>query len=431
MASTIVSEISRHDVEEIQTPSSASITNVNHLSSYNWIEAPTPTIAVPGSPDVWSPPRGTQQLKKDSGLVYIAQNAARHPDSPLEPLFRSLYLTHPSYDIQKVNVVTDRNNIRKLLSFINPGSSKFVLEEFTIRVEVNKNTAIFCRDEAVTQEFIGPAEFKGFGHEFEKRYTKHQINGSTGHHRIISYRFGYLNFIVRYENDGYVDVDAKTTSSSTIREAADNILSDALESLSISASDSRPTTKPLGSKLSILEQGRVIPLASTLEIKTRVMHRPLGFPEVAPQLWASQTPKLVRAYHQKGKFEQPQVENVEVQIKMWERGNQRDLRKLHGLIEKIVSVVKGCGGRGVVNYKAEGDKLVVRKCDKDMPRMLPNDLYLKWDNTDTDEAKLKEESLSSIKPDVGTENKVRKASISGAGATNGAVKKHPSDKCLK
>ena len=51
---------------------------------------------------------------------------------------------------------------------------------------------------------IGPGEFRGFGHEFEKASTITQVKGSTGHHRIVSYRLGSLSFLVRHETDGYV-----------------------------------------------------------------------------------------------------------------------------------------------------------------------------------------------------------------------------------
>jgi hypothetical protein len=87
-------EISRLGIEN-SAPAEATITDVEHLASYNWIEASTPTIAVPGSPAHWSAPQGSKYVKKDSGFVYIAQNAARYPDSPLEPLFRSLYIEQP------------------------------------------------------------------------------------------------------------------------------------------------------------------------------------------------------------------------------------------------------------------------------------------------------------------------------------------------
>lgn len=170
MASITVSEISRLNLQELETPALASISNVKTLSSYNWIEAPkaTPTIAVPGSPAIWSAPGVFRRLKKDSGLVYIAQNAARHPESPLEPLFRALYITNPSFDIRSIDVVTDRNNIRKLLSFIDPSSTTNGLEAFTMIIEVTQDTAIFCRDEIKTLEYIGPQDFRGFGHEFRE-----------------------------------------------------------------------------------------------------------------------------------------------------------------------------------------------------------------------------------------------------------------------
>jgi hypothetical protein len=163
-----IEEISRFGLESF-APAEAIITDVRHLASYNWIEASTPTIAVPGSPAQWSAPPGPRQVKKDSGLVYISQNAARHPDSPLEPLFRSLYIEHPSSDINSIDIVTDRNNIRKLLSFIKPTLSKNDLDAFTIQVDMTAQTAIFSRNETATYEVIGPGKFRGFGHEFVRK----------------------------------------------------------------------------------------------------------------------------------------------------------------------------------------------------------------------------------------------------------------------
>ena len=40
-----------------------------------------------------------------------------------------------------------------------------------MNIEVTKNTTIFCRSEAKTIKYIGPQEFRVFGHEFEKAYT--------------------------------------------------------------------------------------------------------------------------------------------------------------------------------------------------------------------------------------------------------------------
>jgi hypothetical protein len=185
----------------------ALITNVKHLASYNWIEAPIPTIAVPGCPPLWAALRVPRRLQKDSGLIYIAQNTARYPDSLLEPLFRILYIANPLYNIRSIDIVTDRNNIRKLLSFINPSSTRNGLDIFTINIEVTNNTAIFYCKEATTYKVIGLRKFRGYGYEFEKANTTNQISGSTGYYRIISYHFGNLNFIICHETDGYVLLD--------------------------------------------------------------------------------------------------------------------------------------------------------------------------------------------------------------------------------
>lgn len=217
-------------------------------------------------------------MKKDSGLIYIAQNAARNPDSPLEPLFRALYTTNPSFDIRSIDIVTDRNNIRKLLSFVNPSLSKSGLEPFVIGVEIAGNTAIFCREEAVTPEIVGPNDFRGFGHEFEKAYTTEQVSGSTGPHRIISYCSGDLNFLVRHETDGYIGNGNRT---------GHDHLSNMLGSSSLSSSNGHGSPNcpcSSGSKLTVKREGQVVSRESTLEIKTRVAHKHLDIQEVAPQL---------------------------------------------------------------------------------------------------------------------------------------------------
>lgn len=122
----------------------------------------------------------------------------------MEPLFRSLCVEQPSFNLNSINVVTDRNNIRKLLSFINPFSGDKSLEPFTIQVEMASHTAIFCREETAAYEVIGLGKFRGYGHEFEKAYTISHVKDSTGHYRIIFYPLGSLRFLVRHETDGFV-----------------------------------------------------------------------------------------------------------------------------------------------------------------------------------------------------------------------------------
>ncbi|KAL8867991.1 MAG: hypothetical protein Q9174_005290 [Haloplaca sp. 1 TL-2023] len=378
MVSSILAEISRLDLSEADTSSPISITNVKHLASYNWIEAPTPTIAVPGSPNLWSPPSGPRKLKADTGHLFIAQNAARHPDSPLEPLFRALYLAEPSFDIGSIDVVADRNNIRALLSFVDPNSMK-EKKDFTMSVETVKESAIFSREETKVEEFLGPGDFRGFGHNFEEAFTTSQIKGSTGHHRIISYRFGHLNFVVRHETDGYVAAKSGP-SASKIHDTASDDLSNLLGSLALNPSTKVSTFTPPGSKMTIKQEGHPVPLDLNLEIKTKSARNPFEMNHIIPQLWASHTLKLVKAPHMSGTFQHPQVEDIAVEIQKWEERNQTTLRKLAALIKRIVKVTKENGGRATVRHDLCKGKLFI--CEGNGgKKMLPEDIYLKWDHS--------------------------------------------------
>jgi hypothetical protein len=373
MTSSLVMRVSRSDLSTLVHLPNASVTELKHLASYNWIEANAPTIVVPGLPPVWRGDNVSRQVKKDSGLVYVAQNAARHPESPLEPLFCALYIENPSFDISSVDVISDRNNLRKLLSFVDPSSDPHGVKDFSMRMEIIDGTAILHREETKTQDFIRPDEFRGFGHEFEKAYTRNRIPSSTGHHRVVSYRFGSLRLVIRHETDGYVD-DGTPTQASKQRSDADD-LSGLLSSMSISQSTVVEDITPSSSRLTVQRGGRSVALESTLEIKTRVHHKPLKIADVAPQLWLSQTPKLVRAYHNKGRFSAPVVEDVSAVIKRWEQANQGNLRKLVTLLVSIIAKSKP-HGHVSIRYSASKDRLRVDRCAGD--KMFPEDLYKRW-----------------------------------------------------
>jgi len=377
MTSSLVMRISRSDLSTLVPVSNISVTEPKHLASYNWIEAKTPTIVVPGLPPLWCEEDSSRQLKKDSGLVYIAQNAARHPESPLEPLFRALYIENPLFDVSSVDIISDRNNIRKLLSFVDPSSDVHGLEDFTMRMELINGTAILHREETKTQEYIRPDEFRGFGHEFEKAYTTSHIPSSTGHHRIVSYRLGSLSLIVRHETDGYVNTGI--TSQVSKQGPAGEDISDLLESMFISQPAGLDDTTPADSKLTVRRGGRTIALESTLEIKTRVHHKPLSIADVAPQLWLSQTPRLVRAYHEKGRFRVPVVEDVSTDLKRWEEANQGKLGKLVTLLINIIARGKP-HGHVSIRYDALEDRLHVEQCAR--KKMFPVDLYERWRDGD-------------------------------------------------
>ncbi|KAK4033373.1 hypothetical protein C8A01DRAFT_19667, partial [Parachaetomium inaequale] len=375
MASHILAEISRSELAGLSAPDGR-ISGLEHLASYNWLNKPAPTISVPvvtGSPPLWSPPSGPVKLTPDSGLVYIDQNAARNPRFPLEPLFRALFTEHPDFNIGDIDLVTDRNNIRKLLRFAQGSSG----QRFQIQVEIaGDTTALFTRVEKNTKTFIRHGDFQGYGHNFENAYTKKQ-SGSTGHHRMVGYDFGGLKCIVRHETDGYVG----DKTPNTREEPTDN-LSNALRGLSLSNSKAKSdsTTKhpaPPAGAVAVKTGGTTVDVSSTLEIKTRPATRKLKMCEVYPQLWISQTPNLVVGYHQESLFDNVQLRDTAEDLRRWETAKQETLRRLAGLLAKIIAVVKQSSDRtALVEYNGSSSLRILGGKGK---RALPDDLYARWE----------------------------------------------------
>ncbi|KAG5972504.1 hypothetical protein E4U58_006506 [Claviceps cyperi] len=365
MASHVIETISRSDLENLNPSGTAHITDLKCVSSYSWIDGPTPTIAVPGSPPLWSPPAVDVRLPKDFGLYNIAENAVRLPGSPMAPIFTATFTTNPSFNVQPVDVIGDRHNIRKLLSFIDPRSEGRKTGSFSLKLELVHNTLLLSRHEKAVTCYIGRNVFHGHGHEFEKAYTTSQIHRSAGHYRIVSYCFGGLNFLIRHETDGFVSPN-------------EGLLGQSKSPFPSSSRRAQPTKNTSLQNVTVLHKGNIIPLESTLEIKTCNKRRSLLFRYIAPQLWVSQTPQLVRAYYEEGCFSQPQVEDMSEEIKEWECDNQKNLRILVALIQEIISVMKGCSGRGTLRCDVPSASLVISS-DQDQSDMLPKDLYSKWD----------------------------------------------------
>jgi hypothetical protein len=302
-------------------------------------------------------------------MVYIDQNAARNPSFPLEPLFRALYFDKPDFQIGDVDMVSDRNNIRKLLRFVQGSDRK----PFEIRVEIaGERTALFRRRvEAKATEVI--RGFRRYGHSFEDAYTKKE-SGNSSRHRIVGYDFGGMKCIIRHETDGYIQEDGL--------EAPSKDLSDAFKQLSLTSPASVVAdSKPAG--VTVQAGGQAVEMSSTLEIKTRVAHRKLDMTEVSSQLWISQTPKLVIAYHQNGIFNNIQVRDMTDELCAWEKAKERDLCRLNWLLKKIIEVVKNSADRkAVVVYKGGVTLKIVSGTGQ---RALPDDLYARWEKSEQQE----------------------------------------------
>ncbi|CAE6518563.1 unnamed protein product [Rhizoctonia solani] len=325
--------------DEIESISAATIcldvtdevnaTNVVTLGSYNWVDHPTPTIIIPGAPPSWKEPELPLQLEPDVGDSFIDQNTARMPMHPLEPMLRAIKVAQEQLgnnlklSSENIDIVTDRNGLRKLMKFITfhspnrdrrPGRN----QEFRIDVQLASNgrTLVLTRHE---ENLIDKStKFKGYGHNFEKATTEENTPllatnssrthisrlKSTGHHRITRYDLLGLRFLVRYEVDAVESIPI-VESTSTIRKDDLDDLAAAFARTSLLESK---TTVPPKSRIiskkpeSIIEvpqselrhviHGSIIPQSQVVELRTIKSVFQVPWSDVYPQLFLSRTPAL-------------------------------------------------------------------------------------------------------------------------------------------
>ncbi|KAG2354836.1 hypothetical protein BDR07DRAFT_1474275 [Suillus spraguei] len=309
------------------TLSPAEITNVKPIASYSWIEAATPTIAVPGSPRVWF--TGPERVPADSGTRFVDQNAFyMRQMSPLIPLFAAIDDMDPNFDYKQFDIITDRNNLRKLLRWASGSSDE---KDFRIDVDVAGWTCLFTRLEAQNTETV--QGFMGYAHEYEKAATKltRGCERATGHHRMISIDIDGLKILLRFT------IEACTSSTNDTNDE-DDLLA-AFSGLGIggaSASNSRDTKKPQATAPSVRGVSinrttpcKVVPQASLIELKTRAA------------LYLSQTAFLYIAKHDRGNFNT--LEKVELgseSMKVHARRAEQGLAKLKLVLRDILDAAR-------------------------------------------------------------------------------------------
>ena len=126
------------------------VTDLKVAASYNWIDDRLATILVPGIPPVWMPPTEPKALALDTGPRFIDQNADRNPGSPMEALIVAVKTVDDAFDLNKVDIITDRRPLRKLLGFLEPkfekrGLANIARRAFKFYVEILGKTALFTR----------------------------------------------------------------------------------------------------------------------------------------------------------------------------------------------------------------------------------------------------------------------------------------------
>jgi hypothetical protein len=171
------------------------------------------------------------------------------------------------------------------------------------------------------------------GHTFPDRYTRwpNGVGGSTSHQRIISYQFAGLKCLVRFEADGYLEEE--------LGEEGDD------ETTSPCGDDGdKARATPAIDDVRIRSGGRLIPQHAIFELKTRGAHKKNEdqMTDHLPRMWTAQIPFFILAFHDYGLFTPGNitVRDVRKSVTVWQDENQKLLRRLGVLLEKLVSMAR-------------------------------------------------------------------------------------------
>ncbi|KAH9960101.1 hypothetical protein BC827DRAFT_1297101 [Russula dissimulans] len=378
------------------------IENVKYVASYNWVETQKPTIVVPGSPPVWTGRDLPFTLRPDTGENFIDQNTTRIADYPMLPLFTAADVTHDDkapVDWPTVDVISDRNGLRKLLRWLNPSAGREV-RDFRIDVElVGPKTIILIRRESTEYQ---PLNVRSFGFSFEEAMTLAAPGcPASGHHRAITYRrLNVLTFlgppqdmhgvkmIIRFEVDACSSTGAsagtatksktpdakrpeKKTPGQTVDDLA-NTLGGMNLSTSASASASANTPKSASPEplLNIVHAGTQVPQDALLELTSRSVYflEHLDWNELYPQLALSQTPTLHLGVHERGQFTELREWRVDgagastaPELAEQRQRTAMQLARLARVLEEVqeLAISRGPGPASSFSLVCEGGKLNV------------------------------------------------------------------------
>ncbi|KAF8534065.1 hypothetical protein BDD12DRAFT_897046 [Trichophaea hybrida] len=355
----VLADIKYH---HIQPDSTRSVTqqNVSHLISYNLLPKNRKTIIVPGSPPTWSPKPLPLHIPADKGVHTMDPVRDIFPTAPLEPLFRALDSSCPTFSPKNIDLITDRRHLRLLLAYA--GGSK---KEFRIDAEIVGGTVLFSVWMVFKTCYVDGSSKSGYGRNFEKLFTKapEEAERSITHNRAVEYSLGGIRILLRYEVDACVSIPG-------------------IQSQQQQQQPDRSTTTPTGFR--VLSRGSLVASDRIAEIKTTRVGKNLATSNNIAQLWFSCTPMLLMGYHRgEGTFSELAETNVRATGKLdqWEKSNTQRLQRMVKVLEMILQILRGLKKRkcAIILKKGMEDLQVYELDEGKYTFGLPDDIKAKWD----------------------------------------------------
>ncbi|CDO72256.1 hypothetical protein BN946_scf184970.g108 [Trametes cinnabarina] len=343
--------------------------NFSSLGSYSWIDAPQPTISVPGSPREWREPRLPFRVLPDSGpSVFDPSGYLMRSRSKLIPLFRAVDVleehteAEARTDWSAVDLVLDRSSMRKLLRWVRYADPDKQTPQappppFRLDFELAGDRSVLVdRWDMRTYEM----ESAGYRRNFDKATTSPRFDerATKYHHRIVQYDLEGLSLVVRFEADACMPDDEDDPA-------------DLLANLTLTSSSSPPFTAPAPSSssadadmtIAVVRGGPPVPHSSLIEIttrssKSREHHK---WHETYTQLFLSQTHHFFLGVHERGTFHTIEKYRLDAspEFAWYEKDEcmQRSLRQLVRLLETIQELVMEHGPEGRLSLVCREGKL--------------------------------------------------------------------------
>ncbi|KAI0671233.1 hypothetical protein C8Q78DRAFT_974591 [Trametes maxima] len=422
----------------VDTGDPVKLENFKVLGSYNWIDAPQPTILVPGSPPEWRDRPLPFRVPPDSGIqVFDPNGYYMGSTSTLIPLFRAVDVVaednaDTSMDWGAVDFVIDRSSLRKILRWVrctnaDASSNTPTTTNTTTNAKWNTNGNKPHQTDTTTNNTPRPAHTRSWAQRdprgaggvphfrldlqlagkktvlverWDTRTCQELLHGSHGcrnnfdeaatspargpkstkyHNRIVQYDLEGVRLVVRFEADAYIP--------------RENDPADLLSGLSISCSPSPPAPSPSSpptpdysdTNLAVLHGGTLIPQSSLIEIATRTSKGRLThkWHETYTQLLLSQTPHFFLAVHQNGQFSAVERHarraaggTSQPGLERFDRDArmQRDLRQLVRVLGTMQGLVRGRGRRGRLSLVHRQGRLELFERDGDAGRLPESEL---------------------------------------------------------
>jgi hypothetical protein len=324
-----------------------------------------------------------QQLKEDTGVFFRDPNAARYPEYTMRPAVEAV-LKNSSFPPADVRVFACGSTMGNLLRFV-----RGIDKSFRFDVEMVGETVFFVRKEKHPKEIIPGV--RGYGHTFPEAYTTWDadVRGSESHQRMISYDFGGIKCLIRFESDGYlrnlVPADELTSAAALSALLDDDDFALAFGSTALNPSQTSTgisNAAAAGSDLTIKSGGQPIPQAAVFDLKTRSARGEIDMSEIYPRLWLSQIPNFIIAYHNRGVFDAKDinVQDVRDGVTRWERENQDAVKRLHMLLSYIIEYASlhRFETQKLEIVRSEMGVLEIREQDGEGRDVLPRDLRREW-----------------------------------------------------